>query len=317
MIRSNQKNITVATIGDANIDYISDTSDLNQQIITNLDGCLFNPIRSSIGGNGIFFSEAAKEAGFESSYLLSTLGSEDGTSNSPDLAAQKVISRVSKTGVHPLFSWDKNKETGKVIIFYRPNDKRLMIADRGANSSFVLNNLPSFESILATTNLLYISGYSLLYIEQRKAVHYLIDKFKNEGAFIFCDVVPHNIFNDVSFETYSSWTKQCDGIAIEAHTISGFFNLGQPPYSEETKNEMIQHLLNRYKFCLIRLNSKSDFLIANRDEKCEVLIPYTEKNASLRFTDRVIAHSLLSYLQNNQKLLPSIDWVEKIIQLLN
>ncbi len=318
MTEHDSKPLRVATIGDINIDYIVDLSALGVPITMTLSGCYFQPVQTSVGGNGTFFAQAAKEAGFATSSLLATLGGDPYVEGQVDLPGRLALSQLRQSGVTPLVSIDRTRETGKVIILYQPDDQRLMVADRGANAGFALENLPPTEPILDQVVLLYVSGYSLLYPPQREAVQYLMQRFKDRGALIFIDIVPHDIFRMTSWKAFCEWTRQCDAVAAEATTMKGFLGLEQGSGLTTTESHrLVDMLLEQFRFCLIRMNSRSDFVLAGEGRLIELYVPYLERLASLRFTDRVIAHLLHSYLTHDRSLFASSGWIEKVTAVLS
>lgn len=79
-------NYNCVVLGDINIDYVTDLSQVSLQMIDN--ACINAPILSYVGGNGTFFAEAAKEAGFNDVKLIASLG-EDEAANTAKLYFRK------------------------------------------------------------------------------------------------------------------------------------------------------------------------------------------------------------------------------------
>ena len=74
-------------------------------------------------------------------------------------------------------------------------------------------------------------------------------------------------------------------------------------------------MIKSYNFCLIRLNARSDFVIADKEKVINAYIPYHPRLPSLRFTDRVFASALFFYLRNDLKIPENDDWVRAAIKL--
>jgi sugar/nucleoside kinase (ribokinase family) len=314
---STDRTFRVATIGDINIDHVVDISRLQVPFSMALSGCVFRSIKTSVGGNGVFFAEAAKEAGFQYSYLFSCVGNDPVLKANPDLAAQIAFEHLQATGVEPVVSFDAERSTGQVLILYQPDDNRFMIADRGANAGFVTGNLPKgLGAILEQIDLLHISGYCFLDPVQREAVQYIMSVAREIGVFVSVDIVPHDIYQSISFETLKKFTSLSQSVSAEAVTILGFLGIqrGNLP-TVDFRDQLAEALLESYELCLIRLNGRSDFLLADQKSQLDIFIPYTSRSASLRFTDRVLANTLIEYLKNERTLIYSEKWLDRIIKL--
>jgi sugar/nucleoside kinase (ribokinase family) len=203
-------------LGDVNIDYISDISSVHVSELNN--SCISSKINSSVGGNGIFFAEAAREVGFENINLLCSIGN--------DTEGERARKHCKNLNIN-LVCTETNLHTGRVIILYQPDDERILIADRAANLSFTLNPEDIPESIFEHTDILYISGYLLLEENQRKCICSLARdyKCKNKDAFVLIDIVPHDLFKKFSWDEYSNICNFTDGVVVEAKTLRKFWNI--------------------------------------------------------------------------------------------
>jgi sugar/nucleoside kinase (ribokinase family) len=298
-------------IGDVNIDIFTDLSDIMTIGASMSDACYFKTIRNAVGGNGVFFAESALEAGFFNAYLVGCIGTTIG--DQPDMDGQAVLDRLEKTRVIPRFAFSNAAQTGKVIMIYQENDKRLLIADRGANRHLTEDNMPDLDPICLNSRLVYVSGYMMAEHKQRLVVTKAIERFRTSKCVAFLDVVPHDLYLSISLMELKHWLASFSGFAFELPTITGFLG-------EDTETRAIsrfkKEILMPNQFALIRLNGKSDFLICDTENEKKVFIPYVDRFASLRFTDRVIAHCLYSYLQSDFNLFDHLEWVEKITRLL-
>lgn len=304
---------SAVTLGDVNLDWVVEAMDVPLDESSGLSACYFKEIKSLVGGNGVFFAEAARQAGFSVSYLLATLGYDEARQR-PDPAAQVVIRRLEKGGITPLFSWDK-RETGKVIILYRTDDKRIMFADRGANAGFTLENLPDgTEDIVCKASIFHVSGYTLLREEQRQAAKYLMRLAKAAGVLTSVDIVPHDIFHTSNFDTVAKNTEFARAICIEASTAMGLLGLKQ----DWTKNreKVLAQLTSTYEYCLLRVNNRSDFVIATREKLSEFTVPYRQSITSLRFTDTVYSNAVLDFLRNGNAISDLAEMLKSIRVLL-
>jgi len=286
-------------IGDVNIDYVTDLAHVF--VGSEPNPCFQNAIASSVGGNAVFFAEAACEAEFAKVTVLCSVGD--------DLAGARVLKYLKTLGIYVERSHSL-RPTGQVIIIYQPNDQRIMVADRGANRDFRGAVEIDWQGVQAS-DLLYISGYMLLEAEQCVAVHEMAAKFRASKAKILVDIVPHDIWQTYSWQDYVKLCSGADYVAVELSTITAFHQ----KYSETLQPmTAIELLLEDFEFCLLRLNAMSDFLIADQTRHRQFTIPYRRVTASLRFTDRVIAHVLQHYLADPNSLFESDQWIAQASQ---
>ncbi len=292
------KELHCVIIGDANIDVI--TSLERQDVLHMENPCVYSGVTTSVGGNGIFFAEAAREAGYTSVKLLCSLGE--------DLAAEEIRAYCQRKKLD-IIHFPSKKNTGKVIILYKPNDKRILIADRGANEDFLIGGDDLPTRMFHTTNILYVSGYFLLNETQSLAVECLANKFINAGSFAVIDVVPHDIYERMSWNEYYKRCAYAHGVIAEAPTIAGFMKADAGCMSAD---EMADFLLRSFGFCIIRLNALSDFLIADRNQRTIIRIDYRQQMSSLRFSDRVAAYVLKQYLNDPKGFFASPAWADDV-----
>lgn len=297
------KNRTCVVLGDINIDYIADISHISLCDMDN--ACIYSAISSNVGGNGAFFAEAALEAGFNSIKLICSLGR--------DIAAETAKSYFNDKNVE-LINILSGEETGKVLILYQPNDKRILIADRGANEKIFTSSCSNITKFIhLPTDLLYVSGYSLLNDVSNITLNSIVEKYKANGTFNIIDAVPHEIFHTYNWGEYVEHCQGMDGIIIELTTALGFM---KPDGSKVDINNVADFLLGSFDFCLVRLNSESDFLIADKANRRIVRIHYQPRVASLRFTDRVIAQIVFRYIDNPIDIFTNSGWVNEINEMI-
>ena len=289
--------------GDINIDYVADLAHVPLQALDN--ACINAPIISYVGGNATFFAEAAKEAGFSKTTMIVSLGEDEAANTARQYFKRKGIDLID---IH------SNNPTGKVIILYQPNDKRILIADRGSNKDVLLSSKNKLSDyILAPTDLLYISGYIFQNEIGEIALSEVINQYKKTGAFSIIDAVPHEIFQRYQWKDYVHNCHGIDGIVIERDTIIGFMNR---PSSECDNDSIADFILSAFNFCIVRLNAKSDFLLADKFNRRVVTIRYQPRVASLRFTDRVIAQVVLRYLCSPDEVFNNSEWVNCVNNMI-
>jgi len=263
---------SVVSIGDVYVDYISDLMSLTFSEVNNsFSGTnIFSPVQIKVGGNGVQFSIAAKEAGFKTSTLIGAIGGylTDEGLVTPDLSGQFVLEYLQKHDIQPLIMVDPNSETGRVLLVYFPPANRLMISDRRANSSFSkLSITPEIEENCRRADLLFVSGYTLLEQERRDAVLSLLSSNRSQGhAKIALDIVPHNIYQNLSFEQLQTFTDGIvDWIFIEINTASrllGYGLLEQIP-SPKFVEQILMELTDLFPSLILSINLQHEIVIDN------------------------------------------------------
>lgn len=304
-------NLRAASIGSINIDYLVDLSELDFADSFFLDGHIMRPIETVVGGNGVFFAEAALEAGFLSSRLFTTVGSLDGLQ--PDDLASMAISNLRDRGVEVFYSLDKGARTGRVIMTYYPNNRRFVIADRSAGDGFRMDNMPSnIFDLLVDVDLLYVSGYGLQTRPRSDAVQTLMRYARGKGAFVTLDIVPHQVYKSILFEDYKRYIELASAISVEGATILGFLGYANTtiPFNDSI-DLLTKTLKGLCELSFIRLNEKSDFLIVSQKESLVVEIPFPKNRAGRRFMDRILARFLKSYLLNGHSII-DVKWISEV-----
>jgi sugar/nucleoside kinase (ribokinase family) len=247
----------------------------------------------------VFFAEAACEAEFHHVSVLCSIGNDVG-----GLRAREYLHRLGAS-IHVLPS---DRQTGQVVILYQPDDRRIMIADRGANGDFRVPEPGMLSELVETSQLLYVSGYMLLNPDQCAAVHITSQTFRTAKAKILVDMVPHDVWQTHSWRDYVDMCSFADCVAVEMGTMSAFhredLNTLQP-------DDAIRLLLKDFEFCLIRINDVSDFIVADRTRQRLFSVPYSRTVASLRFTDRIIACVMRQYIEDPQLLFDSDIWLDR------
>jgi sugar/nucleoside kinase (ribokinase family) len=161
---------------------------------------LFADVRTKVGGGGVQFAVAARRAGFRQVTLIGKVGAlargamdSEGVAAFDHLREHGVVAALATTEICP---------TGRVIVIYLPNDRRFMISDPQANNDFdVADITPEMDAALARSEILHVSGYSLLVPTRRKAVLELMRRAHLGGAKVALDLVPHDIDTHVDMGT--------------------------------------------------------------------------------------------------------------------
>jgi len=289
-------------IGDANLDYIANATSAIESWADAANACVFTRVSECVGGNGVFFAEAATATGYRPVRLKMSIGMD--ANGEADLAGRTVMAHLEKHDIE----YDctlSNRPTGKTIIVYHGEDERLLVADRGAN----VEKSSSSRSNGEGEDLLYLSGYCLIDDKERQKVLSAVQRYRESGTFVFLDLVPHDIYTRTSWESYLTWCENVDGIAIEAQTLLGFLGLSG---INDASTRGVDELQARFRLSLLRLNSASDYVLATPSDRLDFKIRYSRQESSLRFTDHVIAGVTHQYLLQGKTMPANQDWIEEI-----
>lgn len=219
-------------LGDVVVDVVTDLSQITLKKSSDLNDRFENNVVQLVGGSARNVSIAAIRAGFSVS-LISKIGSKTKKHNKPDANGQFIIDSLKKEKINPLFSIGNHLKTGKVIIVYLPNDKRIMVSDRGASVGLSRNDL-SAKAISAVKNadLLYVDGYNSLKNPMKSTAKFLMELASKHRTLVAFDVVPHKIYKLMSFKQLRAYTKYVDVICFELNTARRFLEMrpvNKPP----------------------------------------------------------------------------------------
>jgi sugar/nucleoside kinase (ribokinase family) len=291
--------LSCCVVGDVNIDYISDLSWTS--IDSAVSACYQSSVNSTVGGNAVFFAEAACDAGFDAVKMLCATGDDDN--------GTRVRDYLDQLGIEVRYV-PSAMLTGQVIVLYQPNDRRILVADRGANRDIAAVDPVMAGEWAANSDLLYVSGYTLLDERERKAIELVAQGARRTGSLVLVDIVPHDIWKSYQWHEYVRICGSTQFIAAELSTIVGFLSDNA---CSLTLKEAAALVLRDFEGCVLRLNDTSDILIADRFRQRIVSVPYYRDQASLRFTDRVIAHVARQYLTDRDELFESSEWLCRLL----
>ncbi len=214
--------LSLCIIGDINVDIITD--------ITQIFGGDFDaiarakhvaaPIEWSPGGTGALMAVAAIERGIHNVYLIGKVGADVYDTGSSDLAGRYLVSWLERCGVRLLLSHDPRNQTGMVMMTFSSQDRRIMVANAGANRTFCEEDINvAIQDAVASVDMLFVSGYSLLVPERAAAVRSLMRLAHGQQTFVVLDVVPHQIYMDIDSDDFISLLKYVDLIVSEVNTL--------------------------------------------------------------------------------------------------
>jgi sugar/nucleoside kinase (ribokinase family) len=248
-------NIDFIVIGDTNMDYhvngnipISFSDLLENGII------IWEDIEELPGGSGLNFCRFAKEMGY-SSLLLSKVGN--------DSAGDAIKKWVNSMGIFTIDNFMTDQFlTGKALIMRDQKNIRLLINNKNhANNYLLSEDVENYMINSIKSKVVYISGYSIMSPEtdRFKTVNHFINKLSisktSDYPFIVFDVVPHKIYQKMSFDVFYSITDKVDILISEVSTLRRFWNMGNPDeiINIDIVNETLNTAKKFYKNLILRI----------------------------------------------------------------
>jgi sugar/nucleoside kinase (ribokinase family) len=245
---------TVVVFGDIVIDFVSFLTDIDwDKIADNVN----SPIDCKVGGAAIQFAIAAKSNGFETPHLIGKVGGiQHQDQVLPDTFGEIIISYLDTNKVSFSLAFDLKSGTGKVIVIYLPNQKRLMISDQLANKTFSKEDItPEMINIIIGADLFYISGYVLIDNARCEALTSLLEVAKSHNIPTVLDLAPHNIYKILTIEQISKFKDYINWVFVEINTAHRLVGLGKlDNVSPKTIHSVISLLRTYFKAGAIFIN---------------------------------------------------------------
>lgn len=287
---------SICVVGDIMLDFVTSlgSSDMNELLeLKNVPGT----IKVLPGGTGFVFTKAVLEEGFERICLIGKLGADQKDSARADVMGQYILNELKDMGVDVAITLDYVNSTGITMITYLPNGNRLLVSHGGANNSYCLADInEDVEEKVAESDILFVSGYSLLKQERAQAVQRLMEKAKECRRTVILDVVPHSIYRLMDDDTFRKLTDKVDIIVSETGTIQRLFpqlNLTLEE-SDTLVDTMAAFLLRNYSAVILQPDS-SQLYFKDKHGLIEV-VPTSAENLlpehTRGYVDRLIARLL-------------------------
>lgn len=217
------KKYDVVALGDVNMDYVV-AHDLTFPFSSLVQNGLIHweEIVEIPGGSGLNFCFFAVEAGY-SCLMLGKTGI--------DSAGVSVTQWLKKQRIEIPLNWSSNLPTGKALIMRDSADIRLLINNKNnANNELSTVDIDAAQKSISDCRVLYISGYC---IKDSEAMRYQATlqamataKVALNAPTIVFDVVPHRIYEKISFEQFRGCTRDVDILISEVATMRRFLGLG-------------------------------------------------------------------------------------------
>jgi len=252
--------LKITILGDLMLDNISSIMDISlEDAIKNK--MYESSIDTQVGGTAFSFIHALNKIGSATSTIIGKMGASKDNNLIPDLTGKEIIEKIKSYHSNCLIALDKELPTGNTILISLPGDRRLMLADVGANASFCLEDItPKMEEAVANCNILFISGTCLLYHKRREAVAYLMKLANQNHSYVFVDVVPHSIYNYITYEELIHYTQHANGIIIEKNTAKRFLPSDMQLISSTENSQIAQFLFKNFDLVLLKPNNNIQIL---------------------------------------------------------
>ncbi|MEO1257923.1 MAG: carbohydrate kinase family protein [Bacteroidota bacterium] len=217
------RNPLVLCIGDLMVDYIIYSE--------GLDDGIFEKPEPAIGGTGI---NAAKE--FKKINIDPVVFGKVG--NDPE--GKQLVKFLRKNEIPYVLDHSSDLHTGNVyLVYYKKQDKRLMIYDKDNTNDYDLNNLKIAVNKLKIRpgDIAFLMCHPFANFETPHSRE-IIDILANSPFKIIIDIVPHNIYVKRSLQEFNSIIRdKVDVIISEYFTLMNLIGSGPFPV-EPTPNEI-------------------------------------------------------------------------------
>jgi len=219
---------------------------------------VYAPIKILNGGTALVSAQAAVKAGFRRTIVLAAVGADlDGR---PDAAAGQFERELRSMGVSARLKLIAGSTTGVVMISNFKDDRRLLIANPGANLHFTKQMIDEEDLIaIRSCNVVLFSGYFLLDTNREDIILSLMHECKSAGVLIALDLVPHGL------ETRTASLDRClamsDAIISEAGTAFRIWAPGSDPQSPLDIERLADEMKNDRSFVLVRADNDREFLV--------------------------------------------------------
>jgi sugar/nucleoside kinase (ribokinase family) len=230
----------IVALGDINLDYVVANNLSFPFSSLKENGIIYwEEINEVPGGSALNFCVYAKEAGYES-LLLSKIGS--------DVAGEVIATWLRQNKIDLSSTGTINYPTGKALIMRDKSDIRLLVNNKtNANHFLDQNDINENKAAIAACRVLYISGYNISEIQMPRygatlqAMEYA--KSTPRPPVVVFDVVPHRIYEKLTFDQFQDCTKNVDILISEVATARRFLGLGSK--SETIDKDMAKDTANR------------------------------------------------------------------------
>lgn len=115
------------------------------------------------------------------------------------------VRALRQHGVDVRLAADDRSPTGSIVVFVRPDGRRDMYTDRGANLCLTAGDLP--DDLLDSVELLHVSGYALFDDGVRHAVEDLLERATRRGIGLSVDPASVGFLREFGAERFLDWAR--------------------------------------------------------------------------------------------------------------
>ena len=213
----------LVVLGDVNMDYVV-ARNLAFPFCSLVENGLiyWEDIKEIPGGSGLNVCVFAQEIGYRC-LILGKVGK--------DSAGIAITEWLRMRQINMMKSWTSSENTGKALIIRDSVDIRLLINNKvNANGILSIEDVEQNKESIRSCRILYVSGYCIS--DQQTPRHQATLaalSYAKEGTrppIVVFDVVPHKIYEILSFNEFLFCTKHVDILISEVATIRRFMGLG-------------------------------------------------------------------------------------------
>jgi len=286
---------SICILGDVMLDVVTHLDHLDSMNFEDLEH-VPNSVEMLPGGTGVIAALAATQQGFSEVALIGRIGSL--SNRKPDIAAQIILNELNQAGVQCIFGKDAHRSTGTVMITYFSQDRRILVADKGANGSFTMEDItPAPLRKVAASDIFFVSGYSLLVAEQAQAIVRLIEEAKKHGRIVVLDVVPHKIYKTINTALLVKYTQNIGILVSEINTVKRLFPETRYYNDIEDEEKIAKYLLQHYDAVIMRPNNDRQTIFNRSGLIKEIITSYNEAESTQRrgYLDNLTMRSIFEY----------------------
>lgn len=213
----------IVALGDVNMDYVvAGNLPVPLSSITENGAIYWEDIAELPGGSGLNFAAFAAEAGYRC-LLLGKAGN--------DSAGSAITTWLQARGIEVPREWTATAPTGKAMILRDSAGIRLVINNRhNANHELTVDDVARSDAELASCRVAYVSGYCISdpHSSRYDAAVQAMARAKSgaHAPAVVLDVVPHRIYERLTFEQFRKCTRHVDILISEVATARRFLSLG-------------------------------------------------------------------------------------------
>ena len=194
------------------------------------------PVDVRIGGTAAHFASHAQSL-LGPSTIVGTVGN--------DIAGKFLIQQLQESKLELFVSIEDESETSKIIMVYdacSPINHRILIVNNpNANDKFSKRHLDLCTNQLFNTDILFVSGHNARSEPRWSTSLMAMEIVSQKGGVVVFDLVPHDLYETITFDTLKTWTKHVSVLVAEVATLRRFLHFGHP--AELIDRELVERTL--------------------------------------------------------------------------